>query len=70
MVRDHNTLEISWEDEGNYPFPYTSVEIHIHGFEPQQVWVDGKEFPCLTRVFECDRFKIIRFQGNFKAIAP
>ncbi|XGV98595.1 MAG: TIM-barrel domain-containing protein [Leptolyngbya sp. BL-A-14] len=34
-------LDLSWASEGDFPFPYGSIRIHVHGMEIQQAWVDG-----------------------------
>ena len=34
-------LDLSWETEGEFPFPYGSIRVHVHGIEIQQAWVDG-----------------------------
>ena len=71
MVRDENGLELTWEQQGDYPFPYKSVQLQVHGISLQQVWVDGTEVPYQDNsveygnAVESDRihpFKQIRFQ--------
>ncbi|HEY9728135.1 MAG TPA: hypothetical protein V6D50_16925 [Chroococcales cyanobacterium] len=46
MIRDDNGLELTWEQQGNYPFPYTSIRLYLHGISLQQAWIDGKEVSC------------------------
>ncbi|WP_254565446.1 glycoside hydrolase family 31 protein [Oscillatoria sp. HE19RPO] len=43
LERTADGLAIAWESQGDYPFPYSSVELQIHGMAVQQVWVDGTE---------------------------
>lgn len=38
-------LEVEWEQEGTYPFPWAEVEIQMHGFMGRHALVDGKEVP-------------------------
>lgn len=73
LVRHEKGLELTWEEQGNYAFPYTSIQLHLHGFELQQAWVDGKEVTCQGNQVKCvsaaesgsiHRFEHIRFQGN------
>jgi alpha-glucosidase len=77
MMRDENGIELTWEQEGNYPFPYTSVRLHLHGIELKQAWIDGSEAPCQGNVLEFEYrtvqggrsvegagFEQIRFQGG------
>lgn len=62
MVRDENGLELTWEQEGEYAFPYQSVQLHLHSFKPQQAWVDGKEVTCQGQKIDCNQFQQVRFQ--------
>ncbi len=57
MVRSENNLEITWEEHGEYPFPYTGVQLHLHGMKLQQAWVDDAEVGYLEQIIECDRCK-------------
>jgi alpha-glucosidase len=63
LVRDSNGLELTWEEQGEYGFPYQSVQLHLHGFKLQQAWVDGKEVAVRANQVECPRFRQVRFQG-------
>ncbi|MEW5859925.1 MAG: glycoside hydrolase family 31 protein [Cyanobacteriota bacterium] len=72
LVRDSNSLELTWEEQGEYPLPYQSVQLHLHGFKLQQAWVDGKEVAVRGNQVECvsaagggsiHRFRQVRFQG-------
>ena len=64
LLRDENGLEITWEEEGNYPFSYGNVELHLHGMKLQQIWVDGNELNFESQIFEVGRFQKVRFQGE------
>jgi alpha-glucosidase len=33
MVRHEDAVELTWEEQGDNPFPYTSVRLHLHGME-------------------------------------
>ena len=57
MVRSENNLEITWEEQGEYAFPYTGVQLHLHGMKLQQAWVDDAELACQEQIMECDRCK-------------
>ncbi|GAA6620005.1 DUF5110 domain-containing protein [Scytonema sp. NUACC26] len=52
ITRFENNLEIVWTTEGKYPFPYRSISLHIHGIQPQQVWIDDKEVTCTGQIIE------------------
>ncbi len=60
MVRDENGLELTWEKQGDYAFPYKTVQVHLHGLELQQAWVDGAEVSCQGNYLECAQFTLIR----------
>lgn len=63
LGKGENNLELTWEEQGEYSFPYQSVQLHLHGFKPQQAWVDGKEVAVRRNQVECTRFRQVRFQG-------
>ncbi len=63
MRRNSKNLELSWEEQGNYAFPYESVQLHLYGFVAKQTWVDGTEVNYQGKVLECKRFRQVRFEG-------
>ena len=63
MVRNENGIELSWEQQGDYAFPYQSIQLHLHGVEAQQAWVDGKEVILKDNQLQCDRFASVRFSS-------
>lgn len=66
LTRHDNGLELNWADQqGNYPFPYTSIQVQVHGINVQQAWVDDNGVTCEANQLTCDRFQKIWF-----AIAP
>jgi alpha-glucosidase len=65
MRRDENGLEITWEQQGDYAFPYKGVQLHIHGFELHQAWVDGTEVTCQENSLECNFFGKVYLKGAF-----
>ncbi|WP_026098946.1 glycoside hydrolase family 31 protein [Kamptonema formosum] len=66
LARSEKGLELSWNQEGNYPFPYKSVRLHPHGIVVQQVCADGTEVVCQGQPVECERFQHVRISGEFK----
>lgn len=34
-------IEITWEQEGEFPFPYDALVLQFHGFQPARAQVDG-----------------------------
>ncbi|MBD1938860.1 glycoside hydrolase family 31 protein [Microcoleus sp. FACHB-68] len=65
MVLSSNSLELTWESSGDYPFPYTTVRLHLHGVTLQQAWVDDIEVSYQGQQLECQHFEKVRFQGEF-----
>jgi len=53
--REDHGIEVIWEQQGEYPFPYEPVVFHVHGVEAQQVWVDDGERGCEGNRVRCDR---------------
>jgi alpha-glucosidase len=65
MVRDENGLELTREQQGDYAVPYKAVQLHLHGFELQQAWVDGTEVTSHGNCLECTEFGQAYFRGAF-----
>lgn len=63
MQRNKNSLEVTWEEEGDYDFAYTSVVVQLHGDQVEQAWVDEKEVITKGQKIECAKFSKIRVQG-------
>ncbi|GAB1544356.1 hypothetical protein NUACC21_70320 [Scytonema sp. NUACC21] len=66
MVRSENSLEITRTEEGKYLFPYTSVQLHLHGLKPQQAWIDDIEVACHGQILECQRFQKVSIQKCYE----
>ncbi|MBW4693694.1 MAG: glycoside hydrolase family 31 protein [Lyngbya sp. HA4199-MV5] len=50
-------LDLDWSSEGDFPFPYESVCVDVHGMEIQHAWVDGETATVQdNRVHIHDRF--------------
>jgi len=56
-------LQLTWQQRGSYPFPYRKLQLHLHGIELRQAWVDGQEILCQGNAIEVDRFEQIDVQG-------
>ncbi|MEP0886059.1 hypothetical protein NDI49_31485 [Trichocoleus sp. ST-U3] len=68
--RSQDGLELIWQQQGDYAFPYKSVRLHLHGFKVQQAWVDEKEVAVQGQQLECQPFRQVRFEGEFAAVTP
>jgi alpha-glucosidase len=64
LIRDSNGLELTWEPQGDYAFPYSSLQLHFHGIKLQQAWVDEKEVAIQGQLLECTQFGKVRLQGE------
>ncbi|WP_404786622.1 TIM-barrel domain-containing protein [Altericista sp. CCNU0014] len=42
MQRLAGGLDLTWESEGEFIFPYISIQIYIYGMDVRQAWVDGE----------------------------
>lgn len=68
MVRSsEHELELYWTEQGNYPFPYRSLLLQLHGLSLQQVCVDGQSLDAQSinqqaQTFVCHRFQHIHLQ--------
>lgn len=65
MVREENSLELTWEQQGDYAFPYTGVQLNFHATKVQQAWVDSREVAVQEQQIQCQSFKQVRFKGEF-----
>ena len=56
-----NGLILNWETQGDYPFPYPGVDLHLHGPLLLHCWIDGIETRLAGNSLECGVFKEARF---------
>jgi alpha-glucosidase len=55
-------LQLTWQQQRAYPFPYRKLQLHFHGIKLQQAWADGQEILCQGNAIEVDRFEQIDIQ--------
>jgi alpha-glucosidase len=65
LRQNQDSLKLTWKQQGDYAFPYVSVKLHLHGFEPQQVWVDGNEVVNQGQCLDIEKFEQVRWLGMF-----
>jgi alpha-glucosidase len=65
LVRFENGLDLIWQEEGNYAFPYPSVQLRVHGMNLHQIWVDNSEVACQGESVEIGQFQKVWLQGEF-----
>jgi len=66
MQRDGEGLTVEGQTEGDYPLPYSAVEVCLHGVTPSQVGVDGEPLPTPGQQFAVGMFRHLRIEvdGN------
>jgi alpha-glucosidase len=53
---DHERLNLTWHAEGDYPLPYVSVGVQIHGMKVKKMICDGAEHILTAQRAETGRF--------------
>ncbi len=53
-------LDVVWEEEGTFPFPYASVVLEAHGIACRRLIVDGREIPGSGTRFETGVFRSLQ----------
>ncbi|MBW4644017.1 MAG: glycoside hydrolase family 31 protein [Goleter apudmare HA4340-LM2] len=59
---DRYRLELSWEQQGDYPFPYRRVQLNFHGWEIQQALVDGQAVNHQHNTLDVEQFQKVCLQ--------
>lgn len=49
-----NYLELTWQQEGDYAFPYQKIRLQVHGLTLRQVYMDGKTVSCEGNCIEIE----------------
>lgn len=62
LSRAKNNLEMTWQSEGDNPFPYRQIELHLHGIQAGKAWIDDRETALEGNRVESDVFQKIRFE--------
>jgi alpha-glucosidase len=55
-------VTLSWQSSGNYPFPYQSVKLHIHGPSPETAWLEDQEVLLEAGQVTCQPFQQVRWE--------
>ena len=61
LMRENNVLELTWEQEGDYDFPYSAVILHLYGVSVQQAWIDEQERRMQGQELHCKSSQRVRF---------
>ncbi len=63
LSKDGETLTLTWQQQGDYPFSYSSIQLYVHGVELQEVLIEDQEIKIEFPAIECDRpFNQMRFR--------
>lgn len=55
LRRDDQGFDLIWNSEGEFGFAYTEIQVHLHGFNIQQAWIDGNQVACEGNLVISDR---------------
>ncbi len=56
-------VSLRWhQEDGEYIFPYHHIELHAHGFEIQNLWVDGDQVSPIPDPLQVGFFETIRME--------
>lgn len=53
-------IVVDWTEEGQYPFPYSSVALSLPSKKSARLWMDGKPIPLIDSRALCGRFQQIK----------
>lgn len=65
LVHHDHGLELFWTETGEFAFPYSSLQLQVHGLTVTKAWTDGQEREVKDKSLETgDRFKqaFLQFQ--------
>ncbi|MDF1499112.1 MAG: glycoside hydrolase family 31 protein [Anaerolineales bacterium] len=57
LDQKRTSLEIQWQTEGEFPFPFEQTELHLHGAAPRSMTIDGKPLDPASVVFKTSGFE-------------
>jgi alpha-glucosidase len=64
VSRTREGLEIRWESDGEFAFPWESVAVRVHGFPARRLEVDGLDKPVRDGLADTGRFGLLRAEGE------
>ncbi len=63
LRRAGDVLEMAWETEGDYPFPWTGLRLFLHGIRAGNLRIDGREYGAVREAVETVPFCLLRLEG-------
>ncbi|PSB09897.1 alpha-glucosidase [filamentous cyanobacterium CCP2] len=64
LICHKRSLELIWKQEGEYPFPYQSIQLQVHGLPIQKAWIDGQAITLQEQNLQCQMFGQVWFECN------
>jgi len=61
LTQESNEINLEWVKEGEYSFPYSEIEIHVHGIQVTSAHVDETEVVCKDNQITVQEFNRVRF---------
>jgi alpha-glucosidase len=62
LLREVDTLELTWDSEGDYPFTYSDIELRLHGFTAISAEIDGEQREITEDSLHVSQFRRITFK--------
>ncbi len=62
LTREGNEIHLDWVKEGEYSFPYSEIEVYMHGVRLTSAHVDETEVSCIDNRIRVQEFNRIRFR--------
>ncbi len=57
-----DALEMTWETEGDFPFPWPGLRLFLHGVRAGNLRIDGREYGPVRGTVETDLFRLLRLE--------
>jgi alpha-glucosidase len=62
LTQSKETIEIKWVEEGDFPFPYREIEIHLHGKDAHTITIDDRKLDGESLPMHVKKFRNLRFE--------
>jgi alpha-glucosidase len=63
LQRQGNRLTLWWNQQGEYPFPYSKIHIKLHGMQAEKAWLDGKPSKPASALILSEPFQTLEFEA-------
>ncbi|MFZ2098607.1 MAG: glycoside hydrolase family 31 protein [Anaerolineales bacterium] len=64
IINSHNSVYITWDKEGEYTFPYSRVEVQVHGRKIKKVLIDNESASFHNNLFDTPIFQNLKLDFN------